>query len=189
MAYFSLRSSLISFLVLTISLTFAASSHASNNAVMDVNIICKQTQNPSLCSNILNSKPGGAKGADLITLAQYTIDIVRGNLTNTISLIKTLIAQSGKDPKAKAHYEECLVHFGEEEGALGDINQTQELLKKGDYVGVNSAASAVISDVEDCISGEDPDDPAYPDKSKLPQYADVVSKVADIILVISKYLK
>ncbi|KAK7290998.1 hypothetical protein RIF29_05827 [Crotalaria pallida] len=185
MAYFFLRPSLTSCFVLMF-LLFAASSNSSK--VVDVSTICKETDNPSLCSNILNSKPGGAKGADLITLAQYTIDIVRGNLTNTISLIKTLIAKSGKDPTAKAHYEECLVHFSEEEGALGDINHTHELLMEGDYFGVKTSASAVIADMEYCISGEDPEDPIYPDKSKLPQYAHSIEQVVSIILVIPNYL-
>ncbi|KAK7290997.1 hypothetical protein RIF29_05826 [Crotalaria pallida] len=188
MASFTIKPSSISCLVLMF-LLFASSSSYASNKVVDVSTICKETENPSFCLNILNSKPGGAKGADLVTLAQYTIDVVRGNVTNSISLIKSLIEQSGKDPKAKAHYEECLVHFSEEEGALGDINQTQELLKKGDYVGVNSAASAVTTDVQDCISGEDPDDPTYPDKSKLLEYADIIEQVVSIILVISNYLR
>ncbi|KAF1882933.1 hypothetical protein Lal_00003115 [Lupinus albus] len=166
--YFSFKPSLISCLLLTF-LLFAESTFASK--VVDVNLICKEVQNPSFCSNILNSKPGGAKGADLLSHANYTIEVVLGNITNTINLIKSLIAHSGNDPQAKSHYEECLVLFGGENGSLGEIMDTQKHLKDGDYYGVITAATSVIANIEYCISGEDPQDPPYPDKSKLPQSA------------------
>ncbi|KAE9597408.1 hypothetical protein Lal_00029866 [Lupinus albus] len=188
MAHFCIRHPVISFFVLMF-LLFSTSSYASK--IVEINDICKQTmKNPSFCLSILNSKPGGAKGADLVSLSQYIIDVARDNITNTVNLIKSLIIESGNDPKAKAHYETCLVHFDDESEscALSDINYTQELLKKGDYGGVNIAASAVQTDVEDCISGESPGDTPYHDTSKLPQYADVIKQVVDIILIMSNYL-
>ncbi|KAE9615567.1 hypothetical protein Lal_00045278 [Lupinus albus] len=185
MAYFSITLPLISSLVL-LFLLFAAPSSASK--VVDVKVICAQARDPKLCSSVLNSKPGGAKGADLVSLAQYTIKVARVKTIKTVNLINVLIAKSGSDPKEKTHYKTCLTHFNKDEGALGDIDYVQELLKKGDYFGVGTAASAVITDVDDCITGEDPEDPPYPDKSNLPQFADVVQKVVDIILIISKYL-
>ncbi|OIW15524.1 hypothetical protein TanjilG_13830 [Lupinus angustifolius] len=185
MSYFSIKPSIISCFVLMFVL-FAESSYAAK--VVDVNDICKQSQNPSFCLTILNSKPGGVAGADLVTLAQYTIDIVRGNLTNSVTLIQSLIANSGNDATAKSHYEQCLTFFGDKEGALVDIDYTQELLKKGDYFGVNSAASAVIVDVDDCIFGEDPEQPPYPDKSDLPKNADFIDKVLEALLIISQLL-
>ncbi|KAK7290994.1 hypothetical protein RIF29_05821 [Crotalaria pallida] len=105
-------------------------------------------------------EPGGAKGADLITLEQYTLDVVRGNITTALKLIKSLIAQSGKDPKAKARYEQCLLYYGGDDhkngavGALDNILYVKELLKKGDYVGVAIAATAATTNVVDCVSGD-----------------------------------
>ncbi|KAE9597415.1 hypothetical protein Lal_00029993 [Lupinus albus] len=185
MAYFSITPSLIFPLVLLL-LLFATPSSPSK--VVDVTVICAQARDPKLCSSVLNSKPGGVKGADLVSLAQYTINVARVNATNTVKLINVLIAKSGNDLKAKAHYKTCLTHFDKDEGALGDIDYVQELLKKGDYIGVGTTASAIITDVDDCLTGEDPEDPPYPDKSNLPKYADVIQKVVDIILIISKYL-
>ncbi|KAF1874585.1 hypothetical protein Lal_00030013 [Lupinus albus] len=129
--------------------------------IVEINDIFKQTmKNPSFCSSILNSKPDGADGADLLSLAQYTIDVARDNITNTINLIKSLIRESSNDPKAKAYYEICLMHSDDESVncALFDIDYTQELLKKRDYGGVNITATTVQTDVEDCIYGESPSD-------------------------------
>ncbi|CAL0313693.1 unnamed protein product [Lupinus luteus] len=165
-----------------------ATSASRASKVVDVQVICAQARDPKLCSSVLNSKPGGAKGVDLVTLAQYTINVARVKATKTVTLVNSLIVKSGGHPKAKSHYQTCLTHFNKDEGALSDINYVQELLKKGDYFGVGTAASAVITNIDDCITGEDPEDPPYPDKSNLPQYADVVQKVVDIILIISNYL-
>ncbi|KAK7290999.1 hypothetical protein RIF29_05829 [Crotalaria pallida] len=186
MVSLSIRPSLISSLVLMF-LLFAASSNASNK-VVDVNAICKPTENPSLCSNILNSKPGGAKGADLVSLALYTVDVARGNITNTINLIKSLIAKSAHNPNAKNHYEMCLLHFDYDEGALAIIDGIKKILKSRDYNSLNIAASAVQTEVSNCIVGDSPSDPPYHDSSLLPRYADVVDQVVDIILSISYYL-
>ncbi|KAK7290995.1 hypothetical protein RIF29_05822 [Crotalaria pallida] len=185
MASFTIKPSLISCFVL-IFLSFASSSNASNK-VVDVNVICKQTTNPSFCLNILNSKPGGAKGEDLITLEQYTLDVVRGNITTALTLIKSLIAQSGKDPKTKASYEQCLLYYGGDDdnnGALDNILYAQELLKTGDYLGVGIAAAAAITNVADCSSE---DNPSF-DKSNLPKYSDFIVKAAGVIVIISKLL-
>ncbi|KAE9597413.1 putative pectinesterase inhibitor domain-containing protein [Lupinus albus] len=165
-------------------------SPSSAFKVVDVKVICVEALDPKLCSNVLNSKSGGAKDVDLVTLAQYTIDVARDNITNTINLIKSFIIKSGNDPEANAHYETCLMHFDDENETcvLSDIDYTQELLKKGRYGGVNIGATAVRIDVGDCIIGVTPDDPPYPDKSNIPQYADVILHVVKIILIISNYL-
>ncbi|TKY61492.1 Pectinesterase inhibitor 2 [Spatholobus suberectus] len=163
-------------------LLFGASSYAIS--VGEVNDICKQSENSSFCFTLLNSNPS----TNLVTLTQYTINVARVNVTNTIKLIKLLISQSAGDPNAKDHYTSCLVHFDYNEGALGAVEDAQKLLQKKDYQGVRVAASAIIAFVSSCISGESPSDPPYPDHSMLPKYAYVVNLVADIILIISKYL-
>ncbi|QCE05116.1 hypothetical protein DEO72_LG9g116 [Vigna unguiculata] len=150
----------------------------------EVKTICNQTQNSSFCLALLMSNPN--PNAGLVNVTQYTIDVARANVTNTIKLINDLIGHS--NGSSKSHYTECLDHFGSE-GALGDIDYTQEMLQKGDYQGVNVAASAVSDDVEDCISGESPSDSPYDDPSDLPKYAAVIQSVLGVILVLSKYLR
>jgi pectinesterase inhibitor-like protein len=72
--------------------------------VVDVDTICKNvTSNPSFCFTLLKSK----HAADLVTLAQYTIDVARSNVTNVVNLIKKLISQSGSDLNPKNCYENC----------------------------------------------------------------------------------
>ncbi|KAE9599806.1 hypothetical protein Lal_00045655 [Lupinus albus] len=179
MTYFSIRPSLISSLVL-VSILLATPSSASK--FVDVNVLCAQTRDPSFCSRILNSKPGGAKGADLVSLAQYTIGVARAKGTDTVKLINKLISTSGSDPKAKAHYSYCSRHFNNYNGALKHINDIQVVLNKRDYYGVFKAATTVITDIYGCISGD------YPDRSNLPQSANIFERVVDIILTISKFL-
>ncbi|CAJ2644823.1 pectinesterase inhibitor 2-like [Trifolium pratense] len=152
-------------------------SSSATNKVVDVSTICKPVTNPSFCSALLKSK----QGADLVSLAQYTIGVARINITNTINLIKKLIAQSGKDVEAHRHYETCLLHFDVREGAMADLEDIQQLLKSGDYDSAFQSARSIRIDIDACISGESPSDPPYPDTSLLPKYADSVDKVAQII--------
>ncbi|KAK7290992.1 hypothetical protein RIF29_05819 [Crotalaria pallida] len=187
MAYFSsVTHSIISCLVLMF-LLFASSSHASNK-VVDVNVICKQALNSSFCLNVLNSKPGGAKGADLITLAQYTIDVVHSNLTNTINLIKTLIAQNRNDKKAEDYYENCLTVFAGKMGTLPNIEKSQESLKKGDYQSVAFDATSCRIGITVCLDEMNPKGPSYDDKSKLPQYVEVLDQVSYMMSLLARFL-
>ncbi|XP_015972042.1 pectinesterase inhibitor 1-like [Arachis duranensis] len=180
-----IKPSLLSSLVALLFLLFAQSSNATNK-IVEVNKICNITINPSLCSKILNSKPGDTNHADLITLANYTIGVVRSNVTNTISLIKFLIKNS-TNSDAKDHYQSCLTHF-DEEGALHEVEYAEKMLKAKDYQGVNVAASGVKTAVDGCVFGDSPTDPVFPDHSSLPKYAEYVKQVADIITAISNYL-
>ncbi|XP_057433511.1 pectinesterase inhibitor-like [Lotus japonicus] len=176
-----------SLLLLLAFLLFVASSGATK--VVEVGEICKKSTNPSFCLAVLNSNPGGK---DLISLAQYTIDIDRANLTNTITLIKSLIANSSGDPKANAHYKNCLSYFVVDGGAFGAIEATQQYLNKRDYVGVNMRATDVHYFVDYCISGDDspgPNPPPFPDTSLLPKYAQVIQDITEIILIISNLLE
>ncbi|XP_057450732.1 pectinesterase inhibitor 2-like [Lotus japonicus] len=175
-------SSVLSSLVLAFIL-FVASSDATNK-IVDISEICKTTVTPSFCSALLNSSPGGK---DLVSLSQYIIDVDRANVTNTITLLKSLIPKS-KDPKLTAHYKDCLDIYGEE-GALGDVDDIQRAFKMKDYLGMNIHASALFDRGEDCISGEFPGQPGVHDPSLLPKYAFVVKQVTSIILVLSNDLR
>ncbi|KAK7255295.1 hypothetical protein RIF29_28702 [Crotalaria pallida] len=66
-----------------------------------------------------------------------------------------------------------------------EILYAQELLKKGDYLGVGIAATFITTNVGDCVSSVD--SPSF-DKSKLPKYTAFIVKAADVIIIISKLL-
>ncbi|WJX29731.1 hypothetical protein P8452_18338 [Trifolium repens] len=55
-----------SLLLVLLILCVASSKSISSSKVVDVDVICKEAPNPRYCSNLLNSKSGGAK---------YVIDI------------------------------------------------------------------------------------------------------------------
>ncbi|MED6189817.1 hypothetical protein PIB30_099745 [Stylosanthes scabra] len=75
-------------------------------------------------ANLLNSKPGGAKGADIDFLAQYTIEVLRSNLTNTVNLLKSLTANSSDHTLVNVYYG-CLGNLNVGDGALGEIDPMQ----------------------------------------------------------------
>lgn len=183
MVHFS--SLVMAFFLFLFSFSCITLTNASATKVVDVDTICKEVTNSSFCSSLIKSNPGG--GADLLNLTQYTIDVVRTNVSNTINLINTLIAQSDNNMEAKYHYQRCLYYFGKDEGALHEVVDAQEYLKNGDYEGVNECAKGIMVYVEKCISGDDEGD-SYSDTSLLPKYADVVENVAEIIFHISNYL-
>ncbi|MCI04156.1 pectinesterase inhibitor 2-like, partial [Trifolium medium] len=152
---------------------------------VDVDNICKNVaDNPSFCLTLLKSK----QGADLVTLGQFTIDVARINLTNTVNLIKKLISQSGSDHEAKDHYEYCLSRFGTEGGALSRIVDGEQYLKNGDYFSFRVQVNSIIADYSSCITGGTPGEPPYPDKSVLPKYAEFILDVAEIMFAITIFL-
>ncbi|WJX25517.1 hypothetical protein P8452_14549 [Trifolium repens] len=159
---------------------YVASSYARNN-IVDVQAICKQAQDPSFCFTFLKSRPGGP-GKDLGDLESYTLGVLRTNVSNTITLITKLIAQSGSDLKKQNHYKTCLDQFGDEEGALGFVKRAQQDLENSDYISLNLDAGAVIDRVDDCLSN---DNIPIKDTSLLPTNASVVKNIAEIIVNIS----
>ncbi|KAK2377259.1 pectinesterase inhibitor [Trifolium repens] len=153
--------------------------------VVDVDTICKNvTDNPSFCFTLLKSK----HGADLVTLAQYTIDVARINVTNIVNLIKKLISQNSSDLKAKNYYENCLRQFGTETGALSTLVDGEQYLKNGNYVEFGVQVDGLFAEYISCIDTDSPTDPPFPDKSLLPKYAGVFDDVVEIMNVISIYL-
>ncbi|XP_073221581.1 pectinesterase inhibitor 1-like [Cicer arietinum] len=171
------------YISLVVLVLCVASSYAMK--VVDIDTICKHEEvNTSLCITLLKSK----QGADLLILAQYTIDVLYTEVNNTVTLINTLIHQYYKDLEAKSHYIKCVNLFGEPNGAAGDIKRIESTMKDGDYGGMNEKVLSILIDYDSCINGEYPTDTPYPDKSLLPKYAKVVHDVAFILFVISDYL-
>jgi len=167
---------------LLVLLLCVTSSYSSK--IVEVNVICQKAKNPSFCTNFLNSKPGGAKGADLVTLAQYTIDVLRVNLTNTVKLINTLISKSGKDVKASTHYKNCLKYYFADGGAIFVLGNIQRVLKEGNYNLMSVGANDILHDISDCIN-----DPNYHDTSSLPNQGHVALQIDQIIQIIAVLLK
>ncbi|TKY57978.1 Pectinesterase inhibitor [Spatholobus suberectus] len=165
-------------------LLFVASSYAIKGVELDA--ICKKTKNPTFCLNLLNSKPGGVAGANFVDLAQYVLDVTRANITTTTKLIKRLIRRNPNDLEARDHYTLCLKQF--HKGALNKVQSTQEILKSRDYQDLNVAASGIRTHINLCIDGESPSDTPYHDTSLLPTYADAISQVIEIIIIISNVL-
>ncbi|KEH25470.1 putative pectinesterase inhibitor domain-containing protein [Medicago truncatula] len=173
------------FLTLVVVFLFCvASSYAVN--VVDVQAICKEAKDPSFCLTLLKSKPGGV-GQDLNSLAQYTIDVLHTNVSNTVTLITKLIAQSGSDRNKQDHYKNCYSHFLLDGGALGEVVNAQQQLKAFDYYNVYTHMNAIATDVYDCLTGDESVHQdarvlsLYKDTSLLPKYVDVVGQIALII--------
>ncbi|KAI5388965.1 hypothetical protein KIW84_074571 [Lathyrus oleraceus] len=125
--------------------------------VVDVDAICKQTNDVSFCTNLLNSKPGGV-GQDLVSLAQYTLDVVRSNTTNTIILIQRLIAQTGRDVEAQIPYKKCLTYFKD---IIHTIHYFGDMLKIREYDEMFHSADRITSYIDYCLNGGGPDEPPY----------------------------
>jgi len=166
-------------ILVAVFLFFVASSYADHDA--DVQSICKQTEVPSFCLTLLKSKPNGV-GGDLKSLAQYTLDALHTNVSNTLVLIDKLIAHSGSDPKKQNHYKDCLALFGENGGVLSYVLDSLKRFKHSDFNQVSAEMVFLNFHVDDCIS-RDPSD-----TSLLPKYAHVVHNIADTTLVMTNML-
>ncbi|CAL5184638.1 unnamed protein product [Lathyrus oleraceus] len=162
--------------LLVIFILCVSSSYAAKE--VDVDTICKGVINDTYCSDVLNSKPG--ENRDLISFVEYSIEVARANLTNTVNLIRKLIANSAGNVEAKRHYEMCLYHFDEEHG-LRLVDQVGEYLKEGDYEAAQQNAISIGVHADDCLSGESPGETPYPDPSQLPKYALVVIQISEIL--------
>ncbi|XP_058773324.1 pectinesterase inhibitor 2-like [Vicia villosa] len=160
------------------------SSYASNE--VDVEAICKKSKNPSFCDTLLKSKPGGV-GGDLGSLAEYTIDVIRTDVSNTLNIITKLIEKSDSDPMKQKQYKNCLSLFGMEEGALGEVEEALQMLKKSDYNGMNMHMTVVMTNVNECLG--DSEDSSTQISPELSKNVGIVDQVAQIILIISNMFK
>ncbi|RHN50656.1 putative pectinesterase inhibitor domain-containing protein [Medicago truncatula] len=144
--------------------------------IVDVEIICKEAEDPSFCSTFLKSRPPGISG-DLVSLDKYSIEYVHANITYTVDLIKKLNAQS-RDINEEDYYRRCLTHF---DWVVYYIVEIEEKTKRGDYTDVHEKADFITIDINNCIYGDSPSEPVFHDTSSLPKYLDVIKKIANII--------
>jgi len=174
----------LSFLVVVFHL-FVASCYSIK--FVDVDTICKNATNPSFCSTLLKSNPSGS--GDLINLAQYTLNVVRTNVTNTIKQINKLIRQSVGYEAAWIHYRSCLTDFSEDIGALQFVDGAEGFLKVGNYALALDCTISIEGRMYMCMSGgNSPSDPPFHDTSSLPKYVYMVNQISEIIETILNYL-
>lgn len=167
-------------ILVVVFVLFVASSYADHD--VDVQSICKQANDPSFCLVLLKSKPNGV-GGDLKSLAQYTLNVLHTNTSNTLTLINKLIAQSGSDPKKQNHYKDCLALFGVEyKGVLGYVLDSLKQFKNSKFNQVGVDMVYLRFHVDDCISG----DPS--DTSLLPKYGNDIRNIADTTLIMTNML-
>ncbi|XP_058746631.1 uncharacterized protein LOC131619561 [Vicia villosa] len=152
--------------------------------VVDVNSICKNVVNPPFCLKFLKLK----QGVDLVTLAQYTINVARIKATSIVNLTTTLISQGDIGVVAKAHYEICLEYFGSS-GALRELKYAEEYLKGGDYFSLKEQVRYLINDYANCVSTESSSrDEPFDDKTRIPKWAESIKDFAFILISISDFL-
>nr|KYP48225.1 hypothetical protein KK1_030109 [Cajanus cajan] len=156
---------------------FFLSDACCHDKVVDVKTICAKTKNPSFCSKLLNSMPGGVSGADFNSIMKYTFDVMHGNVTNTIELINKLIAKGNLDVSTKFHLEFCLGSFI---SAKNDVEYTREFFYSKDYGSVGFALDDTTHLSKACLAFP----PRYKDSSLLPKYVEVLEQVIQIIGVI-----
>ncbi|XP_073222050.1 uncharacterized protein [Cicer arietinum] len=169
----------LSFLLL-VFLVCVTSTYAVK--VVDIDTICKNVKNHSFCSNLLNSKPGAKE--DLVSLTQYTIDVLHDNITNTVNLINKLIVQSAGNFNLTYHYQSCLSVFGiKNGGALQLIEEVKKLFKTRNYTAVITYLNDISFDALACLVTNSPSD-----TSVLSKYVDDVKQVTDIVRIILSYL-
>ncbi|KAL5080627.1 hypothetical protein RYX36_009048 [Vicia faba] len=177
------------FFLLVILVLCVASSNSTK--VVEVNDICKESFQESFCSKLLKSRPGGAKGVDLVNLAQYTIDVVRANLTNTLTLLHKLIPESST-VKAKKHYDTCLLDLGPVgTSASVHLNDADSSFKRGDYKNMAASTALLVQNILHCRN--DRKDYYYyydygSDKALFTNYVEVVLQTSKILDIIATYL-
>ncbi|AES87657.1 hypothetical protein MTR_4g031690 [Medicago truncatula] len=112
--------------------------------VVEVNVICKEASNPSYCLNLLNSKPGGAKGVvDLVHLAYYTIDVLNNNCTNTFNLLNELV-------KSANYYQICSDELSGPESVRSRIGDAKFNLDRINYY-VAGDSEDITFQVNECF--------------------------------------
>jgi len=152
---------------------------------VEVDVICKEALKPSFCSQLLNSKPGGAKGVDLDNLAQYTMDVLHANLTNSVNMFEELIKHTSNN-KTKNHYYNCVQDLGPYgSGALAMLRDAEFYLKRSVYTQVARSAAGIKQDILSCI---DDVKMHYHVNSLVSNYVKVTQQVGQVLDIISKYL-
>ena len=159
-----------------------SSSNSISSKVVDVDVICKEASNPSYCSNLLNSKPGGAKNVDLVDLAQFTIGVVKDNLYTAYKLVIKL--QSDKNVTVRNYYTRCAIDLDGKDSAAGRLLGAKIDLELKNYPGMAKEIGFVMQHINDCIDSLHKNDTS----PILAKDVDILGQSGEVIQIISKYL-
>ncbi|CAH9080381.1 unnamed protein product [Cuscuta europaea] len=146
-----------------------------------IDTVCAKTQHPPICQKALRSDPR-SKNADLKGLGFISIDITTDKAKSGKTLVQSLMGKS-TDPKEKSALSSCLENYGDSIDTLGEC---PDLLKSGDYNGVNVKASSALDDIGTCDDGFE--DLGKPEPAQLKDASFNAQAVCEIILVISNLL-
>jgi len=173
-----------SFLLLVLLILCFASSNSISAKVVDVDIICKEASNQSYCSNLLNSKPGGAKGVDLVDLARYTIDVLNDNTSDTLNLIISLI-QSAENSTVANYYFRCdidLLNHGD--SVISSLTDAQVSLYFRKYPAMARESADIMKYILECIDSLH----EHETSPLLAKYVENLQQGAQVFQIITKYL-
>ncbi|KAI5443527.1 hypothetical protein KIW84_012245 [Lathyrus oleraceus] len=171
-------------LLLVLLVLCVTSSNSISNKVVEVNVICKETSNPLYCSNLLNSKPGGAKDASLVDLAYYTIDVLSDNSNNTNMLISKLIDEIGDNDTEINYYYRCKVNLLSDDGIIPRLVIADKYLAFKQYPALTKLIGGVMNKIVECR------DSLHQHKTSplVAQNVDVLRQIGQVIQILLKYI-
>ncbi|KEH25473.1 plant invertase/pectin methylesterase inhibitor [Medicago truncatula] len=171
-------------LLLVLLILCVASSNSISAKVVDVDIICKEASNPSYCSNLLNSKPGGAKGVDLVDLARYTIDVLNNNSSDTLNLIHNLVRSAENDTVANYYYRCDIDLLNHADSVTSSLTDAQVSLSFRKYPAMAKDSADIMKYILECI------DSLHKHKTSplLATYVENLRQSAQVFQIITKYL-
>ncbi|XP_058776345.1 uncharacterized protein LOC131650657 [Vicia villosa] len=172
----------MSFLLSLLLLCVASSD--SSNKVVEVDVICKEASNPSYCSNLLNSKPGGAKDVSLDDFAHYMIDGLIDNSTNTEMLISVLIDKIGDNYTEINYYYRCLVNIISVDGITSTLVIAEKDLTLKHYPAMIKGVGNVMDKILQCRDSLR----QHKTSPLVAQNVDVLQQSGQVLQIISKYI-
>jgi pectinesterase inhibitor-like protein len=168
-------------LLLVLLVLCNASSKSISSAKVDVDVICTQAQNPTYCSNLLNSKPGGAKGVDLVDLAQYTLNMLDSNLAKTQRVIAKL--ENAYNDNVLQYYYPCTRDAIDIAIRIGDAEK--DLYSK-QYSSMAKHTAEIMPFIRECGDILHKNKTGY--SPLVAKFVDVLRQVAQVIQTIVNYL-
>ncbi|XP_058776343.1 uncharacterized protein LOC131650654 [Vicia villosa] len=170
--------------LLSLLLLCVASSNSISNKVVEVDVICKEASNPSYCSNLLNSKPGGAKDASLVDFADYMIDGLIDNSTNTDMLISILIDKIGDNYTEINYYYRCKVNILSVDGIIARLVIAEKDLTLKHYPAMIKGIRDVMDKILQCRDSLR----QHKTSPLVAQNVDVLQQSGQVLQIISKYI-
>ncbi|XP_047335897.1 pectinesterase inhibitor-like [Impatiens glandulifera] len=164
-------------LIATSSAIRSPSVKPSNPLIQNV---CSKTQNPTLCSNILNSDPRSAH-ADLKGLIQILFDKTYARGNRALTVIASLYKNANNN-ETREILQSCAMSY---KSSMTNLNNANAALKSGNNKEIYSDLISVIDGAESCDDEYD-GPPVIP--PKLEEANKNFEDIAYIIFNISKLL-